>query len=187
MIYLQLFWSFFQIGILSFGGGYAVLPLIQNQLVEIHGWMTPGQFADLVALSQMTPGAIAINGATFAGIQVAGLPGALVATLGCVCPSLLLVTLLALFYQKYRESQGLHHVMSVIRPVVVGLIAASGLTLAIRAVCLPGQRIPVDFLALGLVLLGVLLLHKTRLPLLVWMALAGLAGVAGYGLVGITP
>ena len=87
MIYLELFWSFFQIGLFSIGGGYAAMPLIQNQVVDIHPWLTMTQFADIMTIAEMTPGPIAINSATFVGIQVAGLPGAVIATVGCVFPS----------------------------------------------------------------------------------------------------
>jgi len=87
MIYLELFWSFFQVGLFSIGGGYAAMPLIQNQVVDIHPWLTMTGFADIMAISEMTPGPIAVNAATFVGIQVAGLPGALIATIGCIFPS----------------------------------------------------------------------------------------------------
>ena len=80
MIYLELFWSFFQIGLFSIGGGYAAMPLIQNQVVDIHPWLTMTQFADIMTIAEMTPGPIAINSATFVGIQVAGFPGAVIAT-----------------------------------------------------------------------------------------------------------
>ena len=95
MIYFQLFLSFLQIGAFSFGGGYAAMPLIQNQVVTLHGWLNPAEFTDLVTISQMTPGPIAINAATFVGTRIAGTPGALAATIGCVLPSCILVTLLA--------------------------------------------------------------------------------------------
>ncbi|MGN0984736.1 MAG: chromate transporter, partial [Gemmiger sp.] len=78
MVYLALFGSFFQIGLFSVGGGYAAMPLIQNQVVDVHPWLTMAQFADIMAIAEMTPGPIAINAATFVGIQVAGLPGAIV-------------------------------------------------------------------------------------------------------------
>ena len=87
MICLELFWSFFKIGLFSIGGGYAAMPLIQQQAVDLHPWLTMGQFADIMAIAEMTPGPIAINAATFVGIRTAGLPGALAATAGCVAPS----------------------------------------------------------------------------------------------------
>ena len=95
MIYLQLFLSFLQIGLFSFGGGYAAMPLIQGQVVTAHGWLSMSEFTDLITISQMTPGPIAINSATFVGTRIAGMPGALAATAGCVLPSCILVTLLA--------------------------------------------------------------------------------------------
>ena len=94
-IYLELLWSFFQIGLFSIGGGYAAMPLIQHQVVDLHGWLNMTQFADIVTISQMTPGPIAINSATFVGTRVAGLPGAIVATVGCVLPSCIIVLFLA--------------------------------------------------------------------------------------------
>ena len=87
MIYLQLFFSFLQIGAFSFGGGYAAMPLIQNQIVDLHHWLSFSEFTDLITISQMTPGPIAINSATFVGIKVAGIPGAICATIGCILPS----------------------------------------------------------------------------------------------------
>ena len=103
MAYLALFWSFFQIGLFSIGGGYAAMPLIQEQVVEINGWLSLGEFADVVTLSQMTPGPIAINAATFVGIRVGGVGGAIVATLGCITPSCVIVLILAKIYYKYRS------------------------------------------------------------------------------------
>ena len=82
MIYLELLWSFFQIGLFSIGGGYAAMPLIQNQVVDVHSWLTMTQFADIMTIAEMTPGPIAINSATFVGIQTAGIPGAIIATIG---------------------------------------------------------------------------------------------------------
>ena len=90
MIYLQLFLSFLQIGAFSFGGGYAAMPLIQSEVVTRHGWLGMSEFTDLITISQMTPGPIAINSATFVGIKIAGVPGAVIATLGCILPSCLL-------------------------------------------------------------------------------------------------
>ena len=95
MMYFELLWSFIQIGMFSIGGGYAAMPLIQNQVVDMHPWLTMQQFADVMAIAEMTPGPIAINAATFVGIQIAGIPGAIVATLGCVMPSCIIVLTLA--------------------------------------------------------------------------------------------
>ena len=102
MIYLELFWSFFQVGLFSIGGGYAAMPLIQNQVVDIHPWLTMTGFADIMAIAEMTPGPIALNASTFVGIQVAGLPGALIATIGCIFPSCVIVMALAYVYYRFR-------------------------------------------------------------------------------------
>ena len=87
MVLLQLYWSFFKIGLFSIGGGYASLPLIQKEVVDLHQWITMTEFTDIITISQMTPGPIAINTSTFVGTQIGGLLGAIVATLGCVSPS----------------------------------------------------------------------------------------------------
>ena len=112
MILLQLFWSFLQIGLFSFGGGYADMPLIQAQIVTQHGWLGMAEFTDLVTISQMTPGPIAINAATFVGLRVAGVSGALAATVGCMLPSCVLVTLLARLYLRYRKLSLLQGVLT---------------------------------------------------------------------------
>ena len=133
MIYLQLFWSFLQIGLFSFGGGYAAIPLIQGQIVDQHGWLSMPEFTDLVTISQMTPGPIAINSATFVGIKIAGLAGALVATLGCILPSCIIVTLIARLYLKYRSMALLQGVLGSLRPAVIALIASAGISILITA------------------------------------------------------
>ena len=112
MLYLQLFWSFFQIGLFSIGGGYAAMPLIQNQVVDLHHWLTLSEFTDLITISQMTPGPIAINSATFVGIRIGGVGGALVSTLGCILPSLIIVMTLAYFYTKYKNIAVIQGVLS---------------------------------------------------------------------------
>lgn len=131
LIYLQLFLSFFQIGAFSFGGGYAALPLIQNQVVTLHGWLSISEFTDLITISQMTPGPIAINSATFVGIKIAGVFGAVVATLGCVLPSCIIVTLIAKLYLKYRNIAVLQGILNSLRPAVVAMIAAAGVSILI--------------------------------------------------------
>ena len=105
MIYLQLFWAFFQIGLFSFGGGYAALPLISQQVISTYHWISQNTFTDLITISQMTPGPIAVNSSTFVGQYVAHLPGALIATLGCILPSCVIVSLLAYLYVKYKNME----------------------------------------------------------------------------------
>ncbi|WP_350336918.1 chromate transporter [[Clostridium] symbiosum] len=133
MIYLQLFLSFLQIGAFSFGGGYATMPLIQAQVVDLHHWLSLGEFTDLVTISQMTPGPIAINSATFVGLKIAGFSGALCATFGCILPSCIIVSVIAWIYMKYRKMTLLQGVLNSLRPAVVSLIGAAGLSIIITA------------------------------------------------------
>lgn len=133
MIYLQLFLSFLQIGAFSFGGGYAAMPLIQNQVVQLHPWLSQSEFTDLITISQMTPGPIAVNSATFVGTRIAGVPGALAATIGCVLPSCILVTVLAKIYLKYRNLSLLQGILKSLRPAVIAMIAAAGVSILVTA------------------------------------------------------
>ena len=123
MIYAQLLWSFIQIGLFSIGGGYASLPLIEHQVVDVHGWLTPLQLTDIITISQMT----------FVGTRVGGLPGALVATFGCVLPSCIIVLALAWVYTKYKNLGILRGILDGLRPAVVALIASAGLTILVSA------------------------------------------------------
>ena len=176
MIYIQLFLSFFQIGAFSFGGGYAAMPLIQEQVVTQHQWLTMQQFTDLITISQMTPGPIAINSATFVGVKIAGVGGAVVATLGCILPSCIIVSVLAWLYTKYRNMTMMQDVLGMLRPAVVSMIAAAGVSILVMAFW--GRT--VNFLATNwvevIIFIGAfaLLLWKKWNPVLV-MFLAGLA------------
>lgn len=127
MIYIALFLSFIQVGLFSFGGGFAALPLIQNQVVNIHGWLSVSQFTDLITISQMTPGPIGINAATFVGIQIAGIPGAITATVASVIPSIIITISLAHIYQKYKTISTFQGVLLGLRPAVVALILGAGI------------------------------------------------------------
>ena len=130
-IYLELFLAFLQVGAFSFGGGYAAMPLISGQVVEKYGWLTSSDFADLVTIAEMTPGPIAINAATFVGNQTAGILGAVVATIGVTLPSCIFVTILALLYTKYKELPVLKDALASLRPAVVSMIFAAGLSILI--------------------------------------------------------
>lgn len=177
MIYLQLFLSFLQVGLFSIGGGYATMPLIQNQVVELHPWLTLQEFTDLITISQMTPGPIAVNSATFVGIRIAGIPGAIVATLGCITPALILVSLLAFVYNKYKDISVLQNVLSCLRPVVVSLILGAGLS--ILALVLFNGQTPdvqvVDWVGTGSFAVAFLLLRKFKWNPILTMCLCGAA------------
>lgn len=146
MIYLELFWSFLQIGLFSIGGGYAAMPLIQHQVVDLHPWLSMSQFADIMTIAEMTPGPVAINSATFVGIQVAGIPGALVATIGCIFPSCVIVMTLAYIYYRWRGLNLIQGILAGLRPAVIAMIASAGISLLILA--LYGSRtLPADLTA----------------------------------------
>lgn len=133
MIYIRLFFAFFQIGLFSFGGGYAAVPLIQHQIFETNHWLEMSQFADLITIAEMTPGPIAINSATFVGQQIAGIPGAIVCTLGCVFPSFVIVLLLSFLYMKYRNLKTMQGILTGLRPAIVAMIASAALSLFVLA------------------------------------------------------
>lgn len=186
MIYLELFWSFFQIGLFSIGGGYAAMPLIQSQVVDLHPWLTMTQFADIMAIAEMTPGPIAVNAATFVGIQVAGLPGALIATLGCIFPSGVIVLTLAWVYYRFRGLRMVQGVLGGLRPAVVAMIASAGISLLIMALfgqrTLPENQASFDGIALCIFLVGFLILRKWKVNPIFVMAGSGVAGVILYAL-----
>lgn len=179
MTELQLLWSFLQVGIFSVGGGYAALPLIERQVVALHPWLTMGEFADLVTIAEMTPGPLAINAATFVGIRIAGFPGALVATLGCILPSCVLVSLLAHVYNRYQGMGMMQSVLSALRPAVVALIAAAGLSV-LGQVALQGrapQWSNVNWIGVSLFSAALFALRKWKRNPIFVMFLCGIAGL----------
>jgi len=146
---LQLAWTFFLVGAFTFGGGYAMLSLIQNEVVVTHAWISESAFTDIVAISQMTPGPIGINAATYVGYSVLyeatglhwmGVVGSAAATLALVLPSFLLVLLIVRFYTRFRGNRLFDGTMDWLRPTVVGLIGAAAVLLVVRttwACCVP--------------------------------------------------
>ncbi len=184
-IYIQLFLSFLQIGALSFGGGYAAMPLIQEQVVTLHAWLTPGEFTDLITISQMTPGPIAINSATFVGTRIAGFWGAAAATLGCILPSCLLVSLLAWAYLRFRSLTLIQQILTSLRPAVIAMIASAGVSILVTALWPQpsfsdlGAALHAVNIRAFLIFLGamVLLIRFKRNPIQV-MLLSGVAEVA---------
>lgn len=129
MIYFLLFIAFLKIGAFSFGGGYAAMPLIQAQVIDRYHWLTMTDFSDLVTIAEMTPGPIAVNSATFVGNQVAGIPGGIVATLGCILPSCIFVTILSKLYTKYRNMTLMQGILTSLRPAVIAMILNAGITI----------------------------------------------------------
>ena len=138
MIFIELFWTFFVIGMFTIGGGYAMLSLIQNEVVTVHGWLDDGTFTDIVAISQMTPGPIGINSATYIGYEVIagqGAPeflcilGSFTATFAVVLPSFMIVLALCKVYSKWKDHYMFKGIMTGLKPAVLGLIGTAALGL----------------------------------------------------------
>jgi chromate transporter len=179
MIYLELFLSFLQVGLFSVGGGYAAIRLIQQQVVVTHSWLTLQQFTDLVTIAEMTPGPIAINGATFVGINIAGIGGAIVATLGSITPSLFIVSLLAYIYRKYQDISVLKNVLACLRPAIVALIA--GAFLSILNVAVWGGNAPslagTDWISAVSFVVVFFVLRRFKTSPILAMVASGVAGL----------
>ena len=171
MIYWQLFISFFKIGLFGFGGGYAMLSLIQNEVVEVHEWVTATEFTDIVAISQMTPGPIAINSATYIGyVATQNVWGSVIATAAVSLPSIIIMLIVCRFFLKFRDNKYVGYVMSGLKPAVIGLIAAA-------AIMLVNTSTFIDYKSI--ILFAVAFIAALRFkanPIL----LIVLAGVAGY-------
>lgn len=123
-----LFYEFLKIGLFTFGGGYGMIPIIKETVIS-HGWMDEAQFLDMIGLSEVTPGPIAINMATYVGNQQAGFLGALVSTIGVVLPAFIIMLLIAIVLKRFMKAKGVQSVLSGIKPVAIALIASSGLIL----------------------------------------------------------
>ena len=131
IVFLDLFWTFLKIGLFSFGGGYGMLPLMEQEVLD-HGWMDGAQFLNFVAVSESTPGPIAVNMATFIGSSQAGILGAACATLGVILPSIIIILLIVAVFKKFLQYKIVSSALSGVKPVIVGLISITGLWLGIK-------------------------------------------------------
>lgn len=131
MIYLKLFLTFFKIGLFSFGGGYGMLPMMEQDAIS-NGWLTEAEFLNFVAISESTPGPVAINMATFIGTSQQGILGALVCTLGVIMPSVIVILLIVAVFKNFLKSRAVASVLNGIKPVIVGLILTTGLFLGLK-------------------------------------------------------
>lgn len=165
---LQLFVSFFTIGFFSYGGGYAMIPFIEREIVVRQAWLTAEQFIDIIAIAEVTPGPIAVNSATFVGYKIAGVGGSIVATIGVVAPSLLVLMLIAYLFIRYQGAPGLKAAFAAMRPAVVVLIAMAAISL--------GQKTITDFRSIILAVTVLVLMLNTKInPILLLLA----SGVIG--------
>lgn len=182
MTLVTLLFAFMRIGVLSFGGAYASLPLVEHEVVSA-GWMDATEFADLMAMDELTPGPILINSATFVGMRVAGIPGAVAATLGCVLPSCVVSLALVLLWRRHRDSPLVAGSLAALRCMAAGLIASTLLTFSARSL-VPGGR--PDLMAALVVALAFACLRRHRLsPTLVVLA-TGCVGALLYLVSGAT-
>lgn len=167
-MYWQLLYSFFKIGLFAFGGGYAMIPLIQAEIVG-HRWLTAQEFANVVAISQMTPGPIAVNSATFVGYRIMGLGGALVATIGVILPSFLLTLLVARFVFANQNHPIVKGLFAGIRPAVVALITSAAIFLLPSSITSIYQGL--------LAVITLLVVIRTRINPLTLIFLGGVVGM----------
>ncbi len=188
MIFLQLFYTFFKIGLFSFGGGYGMLSVIQGEVVTKHGWLTHTEFTDIVAISQMTPGPIGINSATYVGFtavhnagysELMAVLGSVLASFSVMLPSFILMLLISKFLMKYRKHPSVEAVFSVIRLIVVGLIASASLLLMNRENFGSPTNNPLQFaISIALFLLAFVGLKRWKLsPILLIIICGTISGV----------
>lgn len=171
-LYLNLFWTFFKIGLFGFGGGYAMLSLIQHDVVEVHHWISVSDFTDIVAISQTTPGPIAFNTATYIGYTATGsVWGSLICTVAVSLPSVILMTLVCRFFFAFRNNFYVDAALKGVKPAIIGLIAAAALLLL-------NQRNFVDYKSWIIFILVFVASIKKIDPILLIL----LAGIAGYSL-----
>ncbi len=178
MIYLQLLLTFLRIGFFGFGGGYAILSFIQHEVVVNHGWISAGEMADIIAISQMTPGPVAINTATYTGYVMGGFLGALIATLAVCAPAMTLMVVITRYFIKLRHNPYVSNVMIAMKPVVVAMIGSAGIVLMI-----PSEQSGNNFIdgwswALFAVAFGASFIKRVS-PILI-ILLSAAAGVAIY-------
>ena len=174
-VYLQLIWAYFKISIFGFGGGYAMLSLIRHEIMD-HGWLTESMFTDIVAISQMTPGPIGINTATYIGYTATGgiILGSAIATLAVVLPSFILVLYTSKFIQKHHESAAIKGIFAGLRPVVVGLIGSAALLLMNR------ENFKELFSSIAICIVSFILAYFVKLHPIIIVILAGIAGYIIY-------
>lgn len=178
LVLLELFWTFLMIGFVSFGGGYAMIPVIEME-VSNHGWMTTQEFTDVIAIAGMSPGPIATNSAIFVGYQTAALPGAIVSAVAMVIPSLLIILVIATFFFKFNELKIVKSAFYGLRPIITGLILYAALNFAVTNNVIGEPSFQTVSLA-AIFGLSLFALMKWKLHPIIVIALAGVFGVVLY-------
>ena len=159
---LEIFITFFKVGALAFGGAYAAMPVIEQQIVDVTGWMTFKEFSDLIAIDELTPGPIIINSATFIGMKLGGIPGAVAATIGCILPGVIVSLILIYLYKKYKEIPIINEMMNCLKSMSVAMIFSTILKIFISAV-FPGSVIAlnnISYLSIVMICVSFYILRK---------------------------
>ena len=178
MIFLRLFFEFFKIGLFTFGGGYAMIPLIQDSVTNME-WLTDEELINFIAISESTPGPFAINIATFVGMNVGGVLGAVCTTLGVVLPSYIIILIIAKGYEKYRENHIVIGLMSGLRPTVVGLILGAVISIGSTIFFNTSSTIEI-IISACIFILGLVLIFNKKHPIII-VVLSGVLGICcGY-------
>jgi len=184
MLFLELFWTFFKIGAFTFGGGYAMLPLVQAAVIE-KGWLSETQIVDFIAVSESTPGPFAINIATYVGSQMGGVLGSFMCTLGVVLPSFVIILLVAKFFEKFKNSKTVSGCMSGLKPAVIGLISSAVISIGTTVFFPAGIVLSVFGTAafyVSLTIFGIMMIASLKKvsPILIIIGSAVLGILAGY-------
>lgn len=180
MLLWELFRVFFIIGCLSFGGGYAMIPVIGHQAAA-HGWMSDREFTDIIAVAGMSPGPVATNSAIFVGYKVSGLPGAVAATIGMTLPSLILVVAAAAFFFKLHRKRWVKSAFYGLRPVITGLVLYGAIRFGMNNIMTSGETSSFLYVSLAIFAGALVALHKFRMHPFHVIVLSGLIGAAFYG------
>lgn len=173
----QIFISFFKIDLMAFGGAYAAIPVIQKQIVDINGWLSYQEFADILAIDELTPGPIIINCATFIGTKMGGPLGALAATLGCIIPTALIASILLYIYLRYKGLNVISGALNGIKCLVCALLISSCLSIVSNTLWINGNM---DIVAIILFVISFILMRKTKLDPIVIIGGCGLLGYILY-------
>lgn len=180
----MLFIVFLQIGLFSIGGGYAIIPLIQEQVVSAYNWLTIQEYTDIITISQMTPGPLVVNTASFVGMRLAGVPGAIVATMGSILSGTIFSIALYKFFKKYKNIDSVANVLKGLRASSVGLIASAASTIILIAVVgassLDVRNSTLNIGAVILFSVSLFLLRKYKLNPILVMVLTGIGGLFMY-------
>ncbi len=182
---LELYLAFFKVGILSFGGGLAAISLIQDQIVEVNKWISISEFTDLITIAQMTPGPIGLNLSTFVGVKILGISGGIIATLGFISPSVIIVSILAHIYYKYNSLGLMQVILKFLRPVVIAMITYAGIIIFKMMIFDEFEK--VNYVGIFIFTLSLVLIRKFKMDPVKTMLLCGFIGLIVYKVISLAP